>query len=93
MKILYAILIMAGLGLIFGILISLFSTKFKVEEDKRLTEINDLLPGANCGACGSAGCHDYAVKIFEKKADQNGCKVIKGEAKEKLKEYIENNIN
>ena len=54
MKILIPILVMLVLGFLFGLLISFFSMKFKVEEDTRLTEINDLLPGANCGACGSA---------------------------------------
>ena len=90
--ILIAALIMLALGLVFGIVISLFGEKFKVVEDTRLTEINDLLHGANCGACGSAGCHDYAGKILEGKADQNGCKVIKGDAKEKLAEYIKEHI-
>ncbi len=92
MKILIPILLMLVLGFLLGLLISFFSTKFKVEEDNRLTEINDLLPGANCGACGSAGCHAFAEKILEKKADQNGCKVIKGEPKEKLAAYIKENI-
>ena len=93
MKILIPALVMLILGFILGLVVSLFSTKFKVEEDNRLTEINNLLPGANCGACGSAGCHDFAEKIFEFKADENGCKVIKGEAKEKLHDYIKENLS
>ena len=92
MKILIPILVMLVLGFLFGLLISFFSMKFKVEEDTRLTEINDLLPGANCGTCGSAGCKDFAQKILEGKVDQNGCKVIKGEPKDKLKEYIETKL-
>lgn len=92
MNIVYAILIMMGLGLFFGFIISIFQAKFKVEEDTRLTDINNLLPGANCGACGSAGCHDFAEKIFEGKIDENGCKVIKGEAKEQLHNYIKENL-
>jgi len=92
LKILFAILVMTGLGFILGLAVSFFSSKFQVVEDNRLTEITALLPGANCGACGAAGCHDFAKKILEKKADQNGCKVIKGDAKQKLGDYIETNI-
>jgi len=93
MKILIPLLVMLVLGFSLGLLISFFSSKFKVEEDTRLIEINELLPGANCGACGSAGCINYAQKILEGKADQNGCKVIKGEAKDKLKEYIDTKLH
>lgn len=35
--------------------------KFHVEENPKIGEIDDLLPGANCGACGQNGCHDFAV--------------------------------
>lgn len=93
MKILIAIAVMLVLGFLLGLLISFFSTKFKVVEDTRLTDLTELLPGANCGACGAAGCHAFAEKILEGKADQNGCKVIKGEPKDKLKEYIETKLH
>lgn len=93
MPILIAVLVMLVLGFVLGFIISLVSTKFHVEEDTRLTTITSLLPGANCGACGNPGCQAYAQKIFDKESDGNDCTVIKGEAKEKLLEYIKENIN
>ena len=34
--------------------------KFKVEEDPRIDEVEKVLPGANCGGCGQAGCRAFA---------------------------------
>ena len=34
--------------------------KFKVYEDQRIDEVERILPGANCGGCGYAGCHSFA---------------------------------
>ena len=58
MDILWAVLLMAGLAVILALLIVLFSHIFHVEEDPRIDAVAKLLPGANCGACGKAGCHD-----------------------------------
>ena len=27
--------------------------------------LREVLPGANCGACGFAGCADYAARLWE----------------------------
>ena len=90
--ILIAIAVMAVLGFVLGFIVSLVSTKFKVEEDERQQVIASLLPGANCGACGNPGCEAYAKKIFDKESDGSACTVIKGEAKEKLLSYIKENL-
>ncbi|HSM09368.1 MAG TPA: RnfABCDGE type electron transport complex subunit B [Gemmatimonadota bacterium] len=52
--------ILGGLGLTFGALIALAHWKLKVWEDPRIDELSDILPGANCGACGYAGCRAFA---------------------------------
>ena len=63
MDILWAVLLMAGLAVILALLIVLFSHIFHVEEDPRIDAVAKLLPGANCGACGKAGCHDLAEAL------------------------------
>jgi len=90
--ILIACAVMIVIAFILGFAVALVSQKFHVEEDKRQTEVEALLPGANCGACGNPGCHAYAVKIFEGGSDGSQCTVIKGEAKDKLIQYIKENI-
>lgn len=62
-EILSALLILAGSGLVLGFLLSVASKVFAVEKDELAEAITDLLPGANCGACGYMGCADYAVKM------------------------------
>ncbi|MFH1136061.1 MAG: RnfABCDGE type electron transport complex subunit B [Pseudomonadota bacterium] len=46
---------------------------FHVEIDPKITEIEENLPGANCGGCGFAGCSGAAVAIAEGKAPANVC--------------------
>jgi electron transport complex protein RnfB len=41
--------------------------------DPRVEEVNDELPGINCGACGYAGCHALAEAIVAGKAMPNAC--------------------
>ena len=60
MEILFAVLILGGLGLAFGLVLAAASKVFYVETDPRLDQLNECLPGANCGGCGFAGCGAYA---------------------------------
>ncbi|MFH1541913.1 MAG: RnfABCDGE type electron transport complex subunit B [bacterium] len=57
------LLTMGGLGLFFATVLAIAAEKLKVEEDHRVEQVNEALPGLNCGACGQAGCHDLAEKI------------------------------
>lgn len=59
--IIWTIVILACLGLVLAFLLYLLAQKFKVEEDPRINEVEQALPGANCGGCGFAGCHDFAA--------------------------------
>ncbi len=70
-----AIATMGGLGFIFAGGLAIADKKLRVEENPLIGKINDALAGANCGACGKAGCYDYAVNIVENGAAVNGCPV------------------
>lgn len=72
---LIAIITMGGLGFIFAGGLAIADKKLRVEEDPMIGKINDVLPGANCGACGYAGCYDFAVNVAADKAPINGCPV------------------
>ena len=48
--------IMLGLGLFFGLVLALAYRFLRVEEDPRIDQVEELLPGSNCGACGEPGC-------------------------------------
>ena len=51
------------IGMLLGILIAVAAKKFAVQLDPRIEEVAALLPGANCGGCGFAGCSDLAKNI------------------------------
>ena len=58
--IIWTIAVLAGLGLILALLLFLLAKRFKVEEDPRIDEVEKVMPGANCGGCGFAGCRAFA---------------------------------
>lgn len=73
MNIVYALVVLGGLGLLFGGLLSYAAQRFAVEEDERVEIIADLLPNANCGACGYPGCINYAEKVVAGDAPVDSC--------------------
>jgi len=79
-----SVLSMAGMAVAFASILAFAHSKLKVEEDPRVDEINRLLPGLNCGACGYMSCHDYAEHIAKDGASPGKCRVIHEEVREKL---------
>ncbi len=69
------IVIVSGLGLVFGLMLSFVSKKFEVKVDEKAKLIRDVLPGANCAACGFNGCDAFAEALAEGKAEVSGCPV------------------
>ena len=55
-----AIILLGITGAIAALILFFISKRFKVEEDPRITQILDILPGANCGGCGYPGCGGFA---------------------------------
>jgi Na+-translocating ferredoxin:NAD+ oxidoreductase RNF subunit RnfB len=71
--ILYSTIALGSLGLIYGLVLAFASKKFHVEVDPKIEEIIEILPSANCGACGMAGCAAYAESIVENEEDITKC--------------------
>ncbi|MCH5245268.1 MAG: RnfABCDGE type electron transport complex subunit B [Muribaculaceae bacterium] len=59
--ILMSILVLGGIGIIGAAVLYVVSRRFYVAEDPRIEQIEQVLPGANCGGCGRSGCHDFAT--------------------------------
>ena len=76
-EILSAVLVVGGLGLVLGCLLAYAYSVFYVPTDTRVEKIVEVLPGANCGACGYAGCSAYAESVVAGKAPVNACSVGK----------------
>lgn len=68
-----AIALLAGLALIFGLLLGYSSVRFKVEGDPVVDQIDAILPQQQCGKCGYPGCRPYAEAIANGEAEINQC--------------------
>ena len=88
LQILYAVLVLGILGFIFGAILSFASVKFKVEVDPRIEQTLKMLPGANCGSCGFAGCSAMAEAIITKGVSPSKCPVMLIPDRNKLEEFL-----
>ncbi len=68
-----AVLALSGLGILLSLVLGLAAKVFHVYTDPRTETIMDILPGANCGGCGYAGCSEYAEAIVEHGEAPNKC--------------------
>ena len=71
--ILYSVLSLTLMGAAFGLALALAARKFAVKRDERVDMIEDLLPGANCGGCGYAGCLGFARALVSGDTDPHQC--------------------
>ena len=55
-----SLIVLGLIALLAAAILYVISRKFSVEEDPRIDQVSDLLPGANCGGCGFAGCRNFA---------------------------------
>lgn len=67
--------IMAVFGSVLAAIIAVANKKLYVYEDPRIDEVEGMLPGANCGACGSAGCRAFAEKVVKGQSAPGKCTV------------------
>jgi Na+-translocating ferredoxin:NAD+ oxidoreductase RNF subunit RnfB len=63
-------LCVGGIGLVSAAALALAEKHWSVPQDPRIDKVTEMLPGANCGGCGYAGCADYARAIV---ADNVAC--------------------
>ena len=69
----YTLASLGGIAFILGAVLAIASKKFAVEVDPKVELIADILPGANCGGCGYAGCAAYAEAVVRDGIDANLC--------------------
>jgi Na+-translocating ferredoxin:NAD+ oxidoreductase RNF subunit RnfB len=63
-SILLAGVTMVGLGSGFALVLLIASEKLKVQVDPKIEQIHEALPNLDCGACGYAGCGQYAKAVL-----------------------------
>ncbi|MDD2365739.1 MAG: RnfABCDGE type electron transport complex subunit B [Desulfuromonadaceae bacterium] len=68
-----AVISLAVMGALFGIILGIAGKKFAVENDPRVDKIIEIMPGANCGACGLAGCAVFAEAVVAGEVNPKLC--------------------
>ncbi len=79
-----ALFMLGGLGLVVGVGLAAASKVFYVYVDPLIVEVDEALPGANCGGCGQPGCMSNAEMIVAGKAAPNSCVVAPPEVDEAI---------
>ncbi|MBN1541991.1 Fe-S cluster domain-containing protein [candidate division KSB1 bacterium] len=68
-----SLIALGGLGLLFGAGLAFAAKKFAVQVDPKITKVLEVLPGANCGACGQPGCAAFAEAVVAGRVPPNRC--------------------
>lgn len=81
-------LFMAGLGSLLAGLLALANRRLFVYEDPRIDVVEELLPHANCGACGQPGCRPFAEGLVKGSIDPGLCTVNSREMTLAIANYL-----
>ena len=65
MSIIIPIIAVTIVGIVCGVRLVVASKFMAVPEDETFVKVRECLPGANCGACGYAGCDGYAHALAD----------------------------
>lgn len=62
-SVLYSAILLSSIGIVASVVLFVVSKKFYVYEDPKIAEVDEILPAANCGGCGSPGCKAFAERL------------------------------
>ncbi len=88
MSILIAIAALGGLTLLLAIMLVIANRKLYVYEDPRIDVVEDLLPHANCGACGFPGCRPFAESLVDGRSLPGKCTVSSEDERQVIANYL-----
>ena len=83
-----AVIFMLALGGLLAFAIVLANRKLAVEEDPRIDEIEGILPGTNCGACGQPGCRAFAETLVAGSTNPAQCTVSSDAIKNQVAQHL-----
>ena len=88
MVVLTAVAAIGGLTFLLATALILADRKLRVEEDLRIDVVEEMLPHANCGACGYPGCRPFAEALVSGAAAPGKCSVSSEMGREAIAEYL-----
>jgi electron transport complex protein RnfB len=80
--------IMFGVALTFGVILAIANRKLRVYEDPRIDDVEKMLPGTNCGACGRPGCRAFAESVVTGALQPSGCSVSSADGIAAIADYL-----
>lgn len=83
-----AMLIMGGVGVFAALILGVAAVSFAVKPDPREKRILESLPGANCGACGLAGCAEMARTLATDPGATLNCPALDADARAAISEIL-----
>jgi Na+-translocating ferredoxin:NAD+ oxidoreductase RNF subunit RnfB len=88
MTIFTALLALGSLTLVLALMLILANKLLYVYEDPRIDEVEDLLPHANCGACGYPGCRPFAEALVSGAVLPGKCTVSTSNGRMAIADYL-----
>ncbi len=88
MVILTAIMALGGLTILLSLLLIFANKKLFVQEDPRIDIVEEMLPHANCGACGFPGCRPFAEALVKGDAPPAKCTVSSEEGIVQIAKFL-----
>ncbi|MBK1733967.1 Fe-S cluster protein [Halorhodospira abdelmalekii] len=79
---------MAALGVLLAGILAVANRRLYVFEDPRIDELEDLLPRANCGACGLAGCRPFAEALVKGETEPARCTANSAELNQEIADRL-----
>ena len=88
MTILIALAALGGLTLLLAVMLIVANKKLYVYEDPRIDVVEEMLPHANCGACGYPGCRPFAEALVSGVSLPGKCTVSTEAGRMRIAEYL-----
>jgi electron transport complex protein RnfB len=88
MTIIIALAALGSLTLVLAVMLIVANKKLYVYEDPRIEVVEDMLPHANCGACGYPGCRPFAEALVSEEALPGKCTVNSEEGRAAIAEFL-----
>ena len=88
MTVLTALIALGSLTLLLAVMLIMANKKLYVYEDPRIDQVEDMLPHANCGACGYPGCRPFAEALVTGKALPGKCSVSSDEGRAAIAQFL-----
>ena len=88
MTIIIALAALGSLTLLLALMLVIANKKLYVYEDPRIDVVEDMLPHANCGACGFPGCRPFAEALVSGEVLPGKCTVSSDEGRSKIATFL-----